>query len=458
MKMLQLFKYLTGSTCNVLAKKIIFFILLTSIKFSGCWVVKVVNLTDEEITVSINSSLLGCHFKDQQVEPFSIKDFDYKDVKTLCFGACTSSVKIKKPVELSAKNPLTSCSHVIATIRKDPSDGTLKLKYQDWTTDIKAVLRESTRMPKAVAKIFDQFGEFEIQELSVFRKPITPGIKQLMEAITKNELIQLSYDQLYHTGMIIKCQDQLIRLERNQTIEANVLTKKEFEDEEGFEQENINISKIKFGEFITKAMEGDPNFWKYHPVKNNCQLFVLQCLEKNKIKISDDLRKFIYQDVGTLLAKHESLKKLAIGATSLANRINNILEGTSDITVQNATLYTVRVKTKYAGESALFNSCTPDDFLLESGSSRRVGKGFCFLEGIQAAVSLKGADFVKVIPQDKLRTADIFAENSFVGQGKSNANFLIFSEGNKITIQNLGNKGLSEEELKKFIEKASANQ
>lgn len=446
---------------HLFARIMICFIFLASVNFSECWIVKVINLTDEKITIDIHSSQLypgwsagkpakrECEFIGKQIDPHASYDFNYKDVNPICIAPCTKSVAVTSPIQLNSQNTLTSCSNVVAIVRKDASHG-WKIEYHDWTADIIKMVKERERMPVKVRNIYDQFGDSPIQALSVFRQPIMSGIRELIKIITKNELKRLNYDELYHTGLIVKCQDQLIRLERNQTVASEIIKP---EDKQDLEQKDIVLPRtIRFNEFINTAMENDPKFWKYNPVDCNCQLFVLQCLERNNIPVSDDVRNFIYQDAGQVLANSPLLRQVSTSVTSLANRIDRIIEGTSDITIQNGTPYTIRVKTRYAGESKLLKSCLPDDFLLESGSEKSVSHGICLLEGIKVAASLKGADTIKAIPHEQLqKAADIFAEDSFVGKGKASANFLIRLAGDKkFTIENIGTLRLSSGELQKL--------
>lgn len=459
---------------HLFAIKMIYFIFLTSMNLSECWTVKILNLTNEKITVDINSSQIypgwrkgrpikrKCEFKGKQIDPHLTHDFDYKELNPICVAPCTKSVTITSPIKLRSQNTLTSCSDVIVIVRKDESNK-WKIEYHDWTADILKMLAERTRMPAGVRDIYDQFGDSPIQEISVFRQPIMSGIRELVTIITKNELKHLNYDQLYHTGFIIKCRDQLIRLERNETVSSDIYIIKPG-DKETFERRDIVLPLttqklpriIRFNEFINKAMENDPNFWRYHPVTNNCQLFVLQSLEENNLEVSEDLRKFIYQDAEQVLANSPMLKNISIASTSLANRIGKIVEGISDVTIQNGTPYTIRVKTRYTGESTLLKTCLPDDFLLESGEEKTVSHGICLLEGIKVAASLKGVDTIKDIPHEQLQqAADIFAENSFVGKGKASANFLIrLVKGKKFTIENVN---LSPAELQKLTATARAN-
>lgn len=317
-------------------KKIIFLILLTSINMSTFtkleWKVKVVNETSEKITVTIHSSqkypgadlkLKMCGFKNKTVEPNSSKDFKYKDVNPVCAGPCTKLVKITSPVTLSAKNPLTSCSSVIVVVKQDES-GKWSIKYKDWTDDALSLVEERKKMPLAVRKMCDKLSDSPIQSLSVFRQPIQAGVNELITALTSNEMKKLNYDDLYHTGLIVQCQDQLIKLERAATILNEVIKEKDLKE---LELRPIELPQpVTYEQFLAHAMKDDPTFWKYHPVTNNCQLFVLQCLEENGVEISEDLYAFIYQDAAKVMAKRPGLQKFATGVTSLSNRIDNLIE------------------------------------------------------------------------------------------------------------------------------------
>jgi len=322
---------------RLLTKKMLFSVLLMSIHAANAWIVKVANLTDQQITVDIRSSqsYLGskankkeCSFFGQQIDPNSSRDFDYKDVNPICVAPCTKSVTITNPIRLKAKNSLTSCSNVIVTVSQD-ENGKWKIEYHDWTHEVLKFVAERTTMPVNVQKMCDKFSGSPIQYIAVFRQPIQAGINELITILTKNELRQLNYDELYHTGFIIECQNTLVKLERNETVSNKIINYKEIQN---LEQKVILLPRtIAYDEFINNAMEGDPNFWKYNPITNNCQLFVLQCLKKNDIPVSESLHQFIYQDAGKVLAKSPKLKTFAVGSTSLANRIDNIIEKTAPL-------------------------------------------------------------------------------------------------------------------------------
>lgn len=440
-------------------RTIIYLICLISTNISECWTVKIINFTNEKITVDIKSSQVypswnkkltkrRCEFIGKQINPNSTRDFNYKEINSICVAPCTKSVTITSPIKLSSQSKLTSCSNVIVVIRKDQSNK-WRIEYHDWTNDILNILKEREKMPLEVRKIYDQLGDSPIQEISVFRQPISSGIKKLMKIVTKNELKQLHYDELYHTGFIIKCQDLLVKLERNETVSSSIQIIKA-EDKKNIQIRNISIPRktIRYNEFINNAMEGDPDFWRYHPITNNCQLFVLQCLEKNNLEVSNNLYKFIYQDIEQVLSNSPILRNLSIASTSLANRVGKIIEGISNVTIQNGTPYTIRVKTRYAGQSKLLKICIPDDFLLESGKEKTVSHGICLLEGIKIAASSKGIETIKNVPHEQLQqAANMFAESSFVGRGKASANFLIRFVNGTITIENIA---VSRAELKEL--------
>lgn len=326
-------------TTHALLRRTGWLTLLISPQLVWCWTVKIVNLTDEKITIDIKSSQAyvgwdkgpvsrSCEFIGKQVDAHAWRDFNYQEVNPLCAAPCTKSITITSPVQLDAPSTLTSCSNVIVIVRKDAS-GSWKLEYNDWTDDIIKMLEERTRMPVGVRKLYDELGDSPIQTLSVFRQPIMAGIRELMKIITKNELRKLNYDELYHTGFIITCKDQIIRLERNETVISDVQIIK-LSEKKKLDQREVSLPRaISYHEFISNAMEGDPDFWKYHPITNNCQAFVLQCLKKNDIPVPDELHKFIYQDAAKIVEKSPILREFSISVTSLANRIDKILEGGS---------------------------------------------------------------------------------------------------------------------------------
>jgi hypothetical protein len=318
------------------AKKIGLLIFLTSINVSTlaelAWVVKIVNETDQKIKVNIRSSqkyptadftLKECSFKHQEVEPNSSRDFKYKDINDICIAPCTKLVKVISPVTLSANNPLTSCSNVIVTVKQDES-GQWSIEYRDWTDDALELVEERKRMPLNVRNMCDKLKGRPIQSISVFRQPIQAGLNELITILIHDELRKLNYDDLYHTGFIIECQGKLIILERNNTVSNEIVSDNRVKH---LERRAVTLPQpTNYDQFIINAMKDDPNFWKYHPITNNCQLFVLQCLEENGVEISEQLHKFIYQDAGKLLAKNPIFKDFAVGATSLANRIDNLIE------------------------------------------------------------------------------------------------------------------------------------
>lgn len=318
------------------SRKINCFILLTSINISIFaqlgWKVKIVNETNEKITVTIRSSqkypgadlsLKECSFKNQEVEANSSKDFRYTDINAVCAAPCTKSVKIVKPVLLSAKNPLTSCSNVVVIVKQNES-GEWSLEYKDWTNDALSLIEERKKMPRSVRKMCDKLGDTPIESMAVFRQPIQAGINELITILTYKEMKKLNYDDLYHTGLILECQGKLIKLERVSTIANEIIDKN---DIEGVELRSIELpDPVSYEQFIVNAMKDDPTFWQYHPVTNNCQLFVLQALEENNVDISENLRAFIYQDAAKVMAKQPALQQFATGVTSLANRIDNLIE------------------------------------------------------------------------------------------------------------------------------------
>jgi len=427
---------------------LIFLTSITSINFTECWTVKIVNFTNKTIKVNINSTQSypgwekgrpvkrDCSFIGENVEPHATRDFDYKTVNIICAGACTKSVEITSPVSLSASNPLTSCSNVIVVIRQNKFTQKFAITYHDWASAILDILAERTRMPVQVRDIYDEFSDDLIQSLRIFRRIVKGGANQLIKTIAKNETTTLGYDDIFHAGFIIGLSGgKFLKLERVATVSSDASETIEGVREEGFEERDVNLPKgnLTFGKFLENAMENKPDFWKYEPSNNNCQLFVLECLDSNKISLSDDLYNFVFQDAGTILANHPGLKALSIGITQLENRINNLVEGGGrGVIIQNGTPYTIRVIVSFVGASKLFKSCLSKELIVASGSEKRMTQGICLCSKITVGASFKGIDAIQnVVSPEKLKeTADVFAESPFVG--KLNPRYLVRLTGPKV--------------------------
>jgi hypothetical protein len=288
------------------------------------------------------------------------------------------------------------------------------------------IFPERVNMPISVRDIYDKFGDYPIQALWVFRKPIQSGVKELLEITTKKERKKLNYDELFHTGFIVKCNDQFIKLERNHTIQSDAKIIKD----EGFEQKEIvlPLTKISFRTFINRAMDNDPEFWKYHPIERNCQLFALQSLENNDILVSDELRAFIYQDAKEVLANSPILKEFAIDVTSLANRIDNVVENINYLSIQNGTPYTLSVRTRYAGESSKLKTCLPDDLLIQPGREKSVSRGICPIDTLKVVSTEKVEQDGKKVPNE--------INKSFGIKDKALSKLLIRIENDKFIVEN----------------------
>ena len=208
------------------------------------------------------------------------------------------------------------------TVSRDAKTGQLKVKYEDWSDRAATLVEARMTMPIAVKKIYDQFADKPIESLSVFRAPVQRGVNELITSVTQAEMKKLGYDDIFHTGLIIRVGGKVIRLERNQTVSSKVVSDpSQLKDLNDLEQRELKLPRtITYKELFDNAMRDDPQFWLYDPVTRNCQLFVLQCIDENRIPLPDIIRAFIYQDAKAMLAKYPSLQKFATEVTNIANR------------------------------------------------------------------------------------------------------------------------------------------
>lgn len=182
---------------------------------------------------------------------------------------------------------------------------------------------------------FKQFlkenGNIKIETLKVFKTPISSLLNKMVNYVIKDKSI--IYDELYHTGLLIN--DKYI-IEKNESISFRNFKKnnKTFYHDISLDKE-LTINQLLEN---TKSRLDTKEYFTYHALNHNCQMFVKQLLTHNSL-ITDDLLKFFYQDIEEI---KERLKDSDImnNATSLTdfftlmkskifkgNKINNVGKG-----------------------------------------------------------------------------------------------------------------------------------
>ena len=181
--------------------------------------------------------------------------------------------------------------------------------------------------PPKVRDFLQKYGDDNIESIGVYRKPILSVIQKGIDWIRKltGSEAKAEYDKLFHLYLVIRLtkSDQTFKLERNQVLN---LVKASQDDLSGknVEARAVAIPKMSFGEMFKKAEGGNPSFYRYSAINNNCQDFVLAMLRAGGV-LTSNLQTFIKQDVSQLLPRFVS--KIADKVTDVAHEVDVVMEG-----------------------------------------------------------------------------------------------------------------------------------
>lgn len=149
------------------------------------------------------------------------------------------------------------------------------------------------QLPKSVQSFLKNNGEEVITKIEVCRMPLSPILNKFGIAFLKSNNKKLNYDKLYHLYILINGK---YRLEKNEIIQFTIGGRMG-----GSECLSTDLpTNITIQEFFDKTAKRMGNdFTPYDAVKNNCQNFVMGCLNANNISNSK-LKDFVLQSVGSI--------------------------------------------------------------------------------------------------------------------------------------------------------------
>jgi hypothetical protein len=177
----------------------------------------------------------------------------------------------------------------------------------------------SKKFTSKVNKILKQYGNTQIQSITIYRYPINSMIQKALEIASWSTI---QYDKLFHLGMVFNGN---ILLEKNSVV--NMAINPKFPPDT--ETMSINIdSNLTINDFIQNGlnrMQPD-KFFSYSSYDNNCQYFVLNLLNANGID-NDDITNFVKQDTESIFSSNPTLRKLANNITDVDARAHEIMGG-----------------------------------------------------------------------------------------------------------------------------------
>jgi hypothetical protein len=201
------------------------------------------------------------------------------------------------------------------------------------------LLRNEGTLPPDVRKMLEQIGNEEIKSIKIVRTPLSSFTKGFLNVISLGQFDKISrqyYDQIFHLSMWINGsynleKNAVISLSRKSPIEPNSEVK--------------DVTNIPSGLTIqtlldkTKQRMGDANFTNYDADKNNCQNFLLNILEANKIGDESD-RTFTKQNTKEIFEKLPAFSKVLGNLATKAGAVwDRLLKGEGSQTGQGDMIY-----------------------------------------------------------------------------------------------------------------------
>ena len=183
-----------------------------------------------------------------------------------------------------------------------------------------------------VKKLLKQYGDIPIIGVTVFRHALASPLVTAIDALSgfqfKKNIENSPYDQLFHLGMQITLQGNIVcNLEKTEVISLNINPKPDATDEflvVSDVPENITLNLML--EHCKEKMGS--NFYTYASASNNCQDFTLASLQSNFMN-SPEIIDFVKQNTLELFENTGVLNKVANTVTDLAGRFDILRRGGS---------------------------------------------------------------------------------------------------------------------------------
>lgn len=169
-----------------------------------------------------------------------------------------------------------------------------------------------------------KYGKEKIKKIEIFRKPLDKKLVEVLNKLTNDKvdafLKKQPYDKFFHLGILINDKYAFDKQESYTFVKVN---KNSFLKKA--ETSPVQFNKdITINELIdlTRKRMGDEKFKGYHPLKNNCQDFVLNALDSIGATYN---KEFVKQDVAELAKKIPSWKqKISEFVVGLARGVKKI--------------------------------------------------------------------------------------------------------------------------------------
>jgi hypothetical protein len=196
-----------------------------------------------------------------------------------------------------------------------------------------------------IRKLLDQLGNLTIKNIAIYRSPVQSFVKKALNFISlgsfSKKLKELGFDEVFHLYIRVDLNNPNIaggvsslRIEKNHVI---TITPWNPANDEVPNKMNLimpndfwnSIGGLTLRQFLLNAENAmGQNYFSYNAFTNNCQVYIYQLLQQNKVlDINPQAKTFIFQDVQTLQTELPITSKISSGLTTLASVGDTLIYG-----------------------------------------------------------------------------------------------------------------------------------
>ena len=193
---------------------------------------------------------------------------------------------------------------------------------------LKNVFTPNSKYTNSSNNTLKQYGEFPIVGIQIRRQPILKILDSILKVISLGTFDPKKYggyDKLFHLFMIVTVKtpngNKDIVVEKNQSINISTTIPKVSPETERLTIASPTKTNLTLNSMLenTLAKVGPNQYFVYDPFTNNCQRFITDVLDSNKL-LGDRYRSWILQDITELTKKlPQYTKSFARSVTDLAS-------------------------------------------------------------------------------------------------------------------------------------------
>jgi len=182
-------------------------------------------------------------------------------------------------------------------------------------------------LPPAMQKVLDSYGNKNVVGMTIGRNPLSSMLTGALDALSFGQFQRNNpYDQLFHLQLILKLDDgHTLTFEKTQSPSLWIGSS----SNPDMQLLQVNLPhQIPLNDLVlnTYNFMSNNKFNGYSSKENNCQTFVMACLDGNHLN-NATYTNFVKQETYALFAGLDGLRKVTNSVTDLAAGVDAIVQG-----------------------------------------------------------------------------------------------------------------------------------